>query len=249
MSTQAIRILIVEDELPFQLDLEMMLDEMEYDVIGIVDNSEEAIKTIFVQKPDLILMDIDINGDLSGIEVGEKIKELEIPIIYITSHNNREMYESAKTSNLAGYMVKPVNRITFESTLDVIALQIIKDRQNKNFQENKGVNINTQNKILIKHNKFYHMVKLDDIQFVEASEGYTTIHLAEKSLVSNLRLSDLEQLLPKEKFVKTHRSYIMNIQFCDAIDASDHIILMKNGKQIPISRAMKKKIMEIMNLG
>ncbi len=249
MSTNPIRILIVEDEVSYQLDLEMMLDEMEYNVIGIVDNSEDAMEVIHSQKPDLVLMDIDIKGKLTGLEIGEKTAHLGIPFIYITNHNNREMYEKAKVSNLASYMVKPVNPITFESTLDAVAQKIIDEQKNQDFLNNKGINLDTQNKLLIKHNKLYHLVQFKDILYVEASDGYTYVHLKHKSLISNLRLTDLEQLLPPDKFIKTHRSYLMNIQFCKAIDPADNVIIMENNKQIPISRAMKKKIMEIMNLG
>ncbi len=249
MSANPIRILIVEDEVSYQLDLEMMLDEMEYDVIGIVDNSEAAIEAIQNMKPDLVLMDIDIKGKMSGIQVGEKMSHLDIPFIYITNHNSKEMYNKAKLSNLASYLVKPVNPITFEATLDSLAEKILTERKNRDFEDSKGVNINTQNKLLVKHNKRYHLVKLDEIQFVEASDGYTIIHLAEKSLLSGLRLSDLEQLLTSDIFIKTHRSYIMNIQYFEVLDPADNIIQMQNGKQIPLSRAMRKRILEVMNLG
>ena len=70
MSDFSLKILIVEDELSFALELQMLLEELNYNVLKHVDNSDEALKVIYENHPDLIFMDIDIKGDLSGIEIG-----------------------------------------------------------------------------------------------------------------------------------------------------------------------------------
>ena len=101
MTNSALKILIVEDNISFALELEMILDEIGYQIIATVDNSAEALDIIFSKEPDLILMDIDIKGNLSGTQIGQKIKHLNIPIIFITSFDNKERYEDARQSNMA----------------------------------------------------------------------------------------------------------------------------------------------------
>jgi len=102
------RILIVEDELIVAEDLSSVLKKMGYSVPAIARSGEEAIGFAKVIHPDLILMDIKIEGDKDGISTAERIKqELRVPVIYLTAHSDDSTLERAKLTRPSGYVVKP----------------------------------------------------------------------------------------------------------------------------------------------
>jgi len=106
------KVLIVEDELLVAYLLENYVRENECcEVIASVDNGDEAIKIAEQEKPDFILMDIRIEGDKDGIDTAIDInKNNKIPIIYTSGNTDEKTTERAKQTNIAGFLVKPVNK-------------------------------------------------------------------------------------------------------------------------------------------
>jgi len=115
-------ILIVEDERILGLTLKMDLASHGYAVTGIASSGLDAIKSVTEQRPDVILMDIRINGDLSGIETAFEIsKTTMIPVIYLSGETDPETIESAKSNNVCrGMLSKPVNISMLKVMLDEI---------------------------------------------------------------------------------------------------------------------------------
>ena len=118
MSDFDLNILIIEDELALAIDLEMLIVEMGHQVIAIVDNSNDAFKEIKNQKPDLILMDIQIKGNMTGIQIAETIKKDEIPVLFITSLTDNFHFEQAQKTNPIGYLNKPIYKFTLRTILE-----------------------------------------------------------------------------------------------------------------------------------
>ena len=101
-------ILIVEDETILALNLEMFLKKLGHNVIGIVTSGEEAIVKVKDIPPDLVLMDIRLNGEMDGIETANKIHRVyDIPVIYITAFSDEETLNRAKITEPLGYIIKP----------------------------------------------------------------------------------------------------------------------------------------------
>ena len=111
------KILIVEDERIIAMDLAKRLEDMDYYICGIESTGKEAIEKISESKPDLILMDIEIKGDLDGIETAERLKHLSIPIIYLTAYSDQQTLERAKLTEPYGYILKPFNEKEISSTI------------------------------------------------------------------------------------------------------------------------------------
>ena len=99
-----ISILIAEDDIIIAMDLEQILKSWKYNV-KIVSSGEEAVKESFENKPDLILMDINLKG-MNGIEAAKKIKKLSIPIIFISGSNYENSLKTIETS-MHAYLSKP----------------------------------------------------------------------------------------------------------------------------------------------
>lgn len=142
----SINILIVEDEFVIALDLQKRLVSLGYKANDIVSNGKDAIRVAKKTKPDLILMDILIAGEMDGIETASEInKEMEIPIIYVTAYSDRAILERAKLTNSYGYVTKPYNERELISTIEIAMarskMQVLltaKERKFRRIFENAG---------------------------------------------------------------------------------------------------------------
>ena len=113
-------ILIVEDDFSSGEILQKILEKYNYHVTGIVDTGEEAIKWVRKSRPDLILMDITLKGELDGIQAAEIIhNEMEIPVIYITGWSDDSVFNRAKKTMPLGYILKPFNSYMIKSSIDL----------------------------------------------------------------------------------------------------------------------------------
>lgn len=102
------KILVVEDEGITVLHMRKALEEMGYIVAGVASSAEEAIMKSTEIRPDLVLMDILLKGEVDGIEAAEKIRAiLNIPVIYLTAHADEATLRRAKITEPFGYIVKP----------------------------------------------------------------------------------------------------------------------------------------------
>ncbi len=102
------RILIVEDEVVVAMYIETVLETFGYEVVSIVTNGKDAIDKVQNDKVDVVLMDINIEGDIDGIETTRRIKEFSnVPVLYVSAYIDKETIARASETNPAGYLSKP----------------------------------------------------------------------------------------------------------------------------------------------
>ena len=129
------RILIVEDEGLIADDIKRTLIIQGYEVIAIITKGEEAVIKARELEPDMILMDIMLEGNMDGIEAAEKIyKELELPIIFLTSYSNDEVLRKATTVEAYGYILKPFGERELHATIE---LALYKHKMQKILRESE----------------------------------------------------------------------------------------------------------------
>lgn len=116
---QVPRILIVEDEGIVVLDIQRRLEDLGYAVVGHVASGPMAIKKAKQLLPDLILMDIKLQGEMDGIEAAHSIQELDIPVIYLTAFADNATLERAKISDPFGYILKPFEQRELHTTIQI----------------------------------------------------------------------------------------------------------------------------------
>ena len=103
------KIMIVEDEILTAKALKVWLNAVGYDICKLVASGEDAVDLAEEERPDLVLMDINIDGDIGGIEAAKLIRtRLNIPIVFLTGYLDDDTVEAANTVDHAGYLVKPV---------------------------------------------------------------------------------------------------------------------------------------------
>jgi diguanylate cyclase (GGDEF)-like protein/PAS domain S-box-containing protein len=114
------RILIVEDETIVALDLENSLKALGYDVVGTAPSGATAIAKTLSTRPDLVLMDIILQGDMDGIQTAEKIhSQLNIPVIFLTAFADEATLQRAKVTEPFGYMIKPFEARELHSHIEI----------------------------------------------------------------------------------------------------------------------------------
>jgi PAS domain S-box-containing protein len=136
------RILIVEDETIIAMEIVSQLQSLGYEVISIVDTGEKAIQKAEEDKPDLILMDIRIKGEMDGIEAAEIIRsQFGIPVIFSTAYLDQERIERAKITMPFGYVLKPIQerdlKVTLEMALYVAGVDAERKQAEETLQENR----------------------------------------------------------------------------------------------------------------
>lgn len=133
------RIMVVEDEAITVKDLQMTLQELGYEVPAVASTEKEAVQKAEEHKPDLVLMDIALDGEMDGIKAADQIrKRFDIPVVYLTAHADERTLESAKVTEPFGYIVKPFNDKELLSNIEMALYKHGVDkklRENLDFQE------------------------------------------------------------------------------------------------------------------
>lgn len=233
------KIYIVEDEPLIAETIKTVLTKEGYEICGMSDNAKEAIFDIETLKPDLVLADIMIDGDIDGVEMIEHLKKrVDIPFIFLTSLSDDETLERVKSTNPFGFIVKPFNENTLKTNID---LAIYK----KNLQKQTVTVSQESDSFFIKNRGELIKIRQEDILFFEAYDNYCNLYTAEKKHLISHTLKSVEQKLPTSKFLKVHRSYIINISKIDSIQ--DRYIYI-NKHKIPVSKTYREQLMASLNL-
>jgi len=118
------KILIVEDERMIAEDIKYTLNKYNYEIVGIFKNGKDAIDSVSKKKPDIILMDILLEGDINGIDTGRIIlKDHNIPIIFLTAFADTETVESAKSITPYGYILKPFEQAELYAAIEIALIK------------------------------------------------------------------------------------------------------------------------------
>lgn len=244
MANQKLQILIIEDNLSFSLELEILVQEIGYEVAAAVDNSAEALEIIFSQPIDFILADIDIKGKLTGIDIAKKIRHTQIPVLFLTSFGDEVHYQQALKSNFAGYLVKPIDKYTLRTAVNLAIHNLF---SNPGFKKGpqEGDNFFSNNSLFFKKNGVYHKVKENDILVIEAADDYVTVYIKDKqAFLLRKSLKMMEEIIQNKHFIRVHRSFIINLDAVENIDFLNNSLVIA-GKNIPLSRRKKTDLEQL----
>lgn len=238
-----INILVVEDEIIVSKDIQNSLKRLGYNIVGSAASGDKAIEAAINEKPDLILMDIMLKGDMNGIEAAEKINEkMNVPIIFLTAYAEDATLSKAKMVEPYGYILKPFKEIDLKTAIEVAVYkhakeaEVIKERDLL-FQivESKEDN----DFVFIKSKSKFVKINISDISLIEALKDYVIIHTKEGKFTVHSTMKDIEKKFDFENFFRVHRSYIVNTNKIVSIEHSN-IILDDYNKEIPIGGSYKE---------
>lgn len=233
MILNRLRILIVEDELVIAEDLKDVLKDFGYDVCGIAISSDEAFKIIDEEAPDLLFMDISIKGSKDGIELAADVnRKYYLPIIFLTSHLDLPIIKRLRDVRPFGFLVKPFNEQEIFTVVE-LAMANFKKEQAKLNVLNGSSDAVLRDSLFIRTNGMLLKVKMKNILYLEADANYTQINTKDKKFVIRSTLKELESKLDPTCFVRVHKSFLINLEEIEGIQADSVNIF---GKEIPISR-------------
>ena len=231
------RILLVEDNFSCLVKLEMMLDSLGFYNTHKVDNGHDALKSIEAQRPNLILMDIQINGNLTGIDIAKKIQNQNIPIIFITAQLNPEYFEKAIETVPYAYLNKPFDEIALERSIKLALTFSAKNSPLPNNEE--------ENYIFIKKSGRLEKLNYADVLWVKSEGNHCTLFTANKKYVLKTSLTKLKAKFPSDKFIQTHRSILAQIDKISQVDLkTKKIFIGKN--TLDIGRSFRKNLINKM---
>lgn len=237
-----IKVLLVEDDWIIAKEISYSLQDLGFEVAGIYDTGEEALKQIEVLKPDLVILDIDLSGELSGIDVAKRLKqEGNIPFIFLTALADAQTIDKAKLAEPFAYLVKPVKPETLYSTIEITlhnASRRTVDLQPTQVALKEGLGM--EDGIFVKTKKRLEKIMLTDILYVEAYDIYAMIKTSSGQHLLSHSLKTVEEKFPSSKFIRVHRSYLVNIDKIEAIEENDLII---SQLRIPIGKTYRDHLM------
>lgn len=221
--------LIVDDEIMSRKLLENHINKNEHlKLVKQCENVKSAIDYLSENEVDLIFLDIEMPG-ANGFELIEQCPIL--PFIIITSSKEEYAYEAFEYQ-VDDYLRKPIKIPRFQQAIQKII--------NKNIKPS-----NDHDSIFIKVDGKHVKIELKDILFIENVGDYVKFKMNEKSFIVHSTLKRLIQKLPQKKFMKVHRSFIINLD--KIVDIEENSLLIQD-HLIPVSRANKAPLMERLNL-
>jgi DNA-binding LytR/AlgR family response regulator len=233
-----IKILIVEDEMIIAANISLQLKNLGYDVTSIISRGEEVLLDIEKNMPNIILMDINLKGDLDGVDIVHLIqKKHTIPVIYITANADEVNFNRAKQTHPYAFISKPFKKIDLQHALELTVQRLKEENEINSPSDDTFV---LSDSIYIRSSDKMVKVVIKNVLYIEAERNYCKIHCKEKELLIVSTLKDLDEKLPAKHFLRIHRSFIVNISHIDEI-ATSHVVIAK--KAIPITSEMKKELL------
>jgi two-component system LytT family response regulator len=250
----SIRTIIVDDVDLARERIKILLDDAELEIVAECANGREAIKAIQTLKPDLVFLDIQM-PKISGFEVVEAIGVEEMPaVIFVTAYD--EFALRAFEINAVDYLLKPFDEERLKMAVARAKREIERSFPAGEVEEKlrrllKEVRSEPRylKRIPVKSARGTTLVLTEDIDWISSAGHYVELHTGgEKHLVRE-QLSRLEEKLDPEKFVRIHRSKIVNLDSIKSLHPlfnGDHLVILKNGQELSLSRTYHEKLITLL---
>lgn len=240
-----VKILIVEDEMIIAANISLQLTTIGYEVIGIVPRAEDALTCVKADQPDIVLMDINLKGDLDGIDTVKLIKKThDVAVIYLTANADEAHFNRAKSTHPYAFISKPFKKLDLQRAIELTVNRLQQEKNNEietTAVEPKSPPFMLSNCIFVRHHEKMVKVDIKDILYIEAERNYCRIYSKDREYLLVMTLKDMDEKLPSKHFLRVHRSFIVNLSQIDEI-ATSHIVIAK--KAIPVSKSLKEELLK-----
>lgn len=238
---------IVEDDMIIAGAITEMLQSIGYEVPDNATRYSEAIEMIEREKPDLLLLDIILVGQLDGIDVAETVRnKFGIPFIFLTANLDSKTVERAKKVMPSAYLAKPVTRDQLYSAIE-IAFSNFNSQQVKDPVSNaKAIAKSKKAWIFVKDGHAYRKISYDDLLYLQSEANYVALHLSSgKKLLVRSSLDDFIVQLDPLLFFRIHRGYAVNMDKVEGVFPTEVSV---EGVTIPVGRTYKELLFNRLGL-
>jgi two-component system LytT family response regulator len=239
------RVLIVDDERPARLRLrELLVSEPHVEIVGEAADGPEAVELIEQLEPELVLLDVEM-PELDGFGVLAALPDERLPlVIFVTAFSHYAV--RAFDAHAVDYVTKPVSRERLSAAIKrarersgsangEALVRLMRDQQRRP-AERLAVKVGARTRI----------IPISAIDCVEAASNYVELFAGSERYLVRSSLSEIEEKLPPEKFARIHRSVIVNVdrivELRPAANRGDAIVVMRGGKELPLSRTYRDRI-------
>ena len=241
-------ILIVEDEFTIAEHLRCILELLGHRVTGVAGRVSEALESLRLDPPDLVLLDVNLRGELDGIDLAARLRaEYHIPFVFLTSQANAATVARAKQTRPYGYLVKPFDEEDIFVALEMALAAAATERAAAlpaPVMPAEPLTAATDG-LFLRDRKQMIKIKFSDLCWLEADGNYTTLHTTSGKHTTCHPLRHVEERLPRADFVRVHKSFIVALH---RIAAFDSLGVMVEGEPVPVGRAYHAALMGRLNL-
>lgn len=244
-----LRLAIVDDEAPArQLLREYLRADADVEIVAECANGFEAVKAVTELHPDLLLLDVQM-PKLNGFEVLELVGR-DVAVIFTTAYDAYAL--KAFEVHAIDYLLKPFGPERLHEALATARQRVrptpstVSTGQMATDARPPGAWIS---RIVIRDGANVHVVPLDKIDYVEAQDDYVSVWVGDKSLLKEQPLADLERQLDPQRFVRVHRSFLLNLDRLSRIELAakdSRVAVLKDGRQLPVSRAGYARLKQLL---
>lgn len=241
-----IKILVVEDEMIIAAKISMQLTSLGYEVTGILPRGEQALQHVKENNPDIILLDINLKGELDGIETALQIQQFaQIPIIYLTANSDEATFNRAKPTKPSAFISKPFKQLDLQRAIELTISRMAENatginNENTTSEEQPFI---LEDRIFVRFKEKMIKIMLADILYMEADRNYSRIFTGSRDYVLSMPLKNIEEKMSMQWFMRIHRSYLINITHVDEV-AENHVMIAQ--KNVPLGTGMKEQLMQRM---
>ena len=237
------KILIVEDEMIIAANISLELNNLGYEVTGIITRGEEALLHIKHQQPDILLLDINLKGELDGIETAKEMqKKHNVPIIYLTANADDANFNRAKETHPYAFITKPFKKLDLKRAIELTLSQLKStDSDELEMHPTTEEAFVLNDSIFVRQSSSMVKIYIKDIFYIEAQRNYCKIFTNKKEHLLVITLKEMDEKLPSKHFLRVHRSYIINISQVSEI-LTTHLVI--SNKAIPLNKVMKDELLK-----
>jgi two-component system LytT family response regulator len=232
----SINVLIIEDT-PEQSDaLSLVLQNNNYNIVGVARNYTDALALFYKNTVDIIVIDVFLDGKPDGITFAETINIVPNackPFVFLTSSQDRQIFERAKLTKPFSFLMKPFNELEIIYALEM-AVEKFYQQTNIFLSEDQDTVIGNDYMFIKKKNTLK-KVSLKDIIYIEVEDRYCNIITEKEKFIILISLTKISELLDKNKFIRTHRNYIVNSETIEEIILADNLVILKGNHKINLS--------------
>ncbi len=223
---------MVDDEVLARRNLSSLLAlEPDFEVIGECADAESALQAIEGTAPDLMFLDVQMPR-LDGFAVLERVRPDRMPlVIFVTAHDQFAI--KAFEAQALDYLLKPFRRDRFRDSLERVRRSIAARDAGSGSQSRPP----SPEFMIVKCRDRHAFVRFESLEFVRAAANYVHLHVDDSTYEVRERIAVMEERLPADRFLRIHRSYIVNIaavtELC-AAGAGEYMVSLRGGRQLPV---------------
>lgn len=234
-------VLIVESDLEFARQTKEVISALDFVDVRVSFSYEEAKSIIRNDKPDLVVLDIHLNGQREGIELAKKCSKHNVLVIYTTADKSESVFNEAKQTFPVAYLVKPYSSFTLQSAIEAVAHLNKIDTTQATSKSTKDYVLDDS--FFIKSGHSLYRIKLDTIKWISSDGNYCEISTDFKKHTVKLSLAKMSRILEDSNFVRVHQSTLIPLDRITNIDLNTNEIAIDN-EIIAIGRSYRVELLK-----